>query len=89
MRIDITALTCRRYQGEEIWERELAHLFEAAASIDSGSVTAATAGPDWSHAEIMTLDGPDSGRVRIASVPPTASLSPAPGAALPTADAEE
>ena len=72
--VDIAAMICCSTQGEEIWEKELAHLFEAAASIDgSSTVTASTAGPDWSHAEIMTLDGPDSGRMRIAMVPPAAS----------------
>ena len=77
-------------QGQEIWEAELAHLFDASTTIDTSSVTATLAGPDWSHAEIMTLDGPDSGRVRIASVPPASQPHAVDAeATLPTAGAEE
>ena len=67
-------------------EKEIAHLFDD-LSCESDSVTAATAGPEWSTAQIMSLEGEDRGRMRTASVPPAPAVAAA--GSIPTAAPEE
>ena len=44
-------------------------------NLSDASVTAATAGPDWGEAQIMSMEGEEAGRMRFASVPPGASAA--------------
>jgi hypothetical protein len=73
-RVDISAEN--RAKGAAIWDEHVKGVFEGIGSLDlndNAPTTAATAGPEWGDAQIMTMEGDGAGRMRYASVPPNAA----------------
>ena len=61
-----------------ISDNDINGLFEGLGNLninENAPVTAATAGPDWGEAQIMSMEGEEAGRMRFASVPPGASAA--------------